>query len=70
VLSISNTICKNRKDTEKRYTKCGRLSGQFKEMKSVLAAQLKQARDSNAIITGTLLREKGILTTVGGISKR
>jgi orotate phosphoribosyltransferase-like protein len=34
VLSTSNTICKNRKDIEKRYTKCGRFSGQFKEMKS------------------------------------
>jgi hypothetical protein len=56
VLSISNTVCKNRKDIKKCYTKCDRFSGQFKEMKSLLAAWLKQARDSNAIITGTVMR--------------
>jgi hypothetical protein len=41
--SISNTTCKNRKDIEKYYTKCGRFSDQFKEMKSLLATWVKEA---------------------------
>jgi hypothetical protein len=68
--STLNTIVKSRKDTEKCYTKCGRFSGQrkslkqspFEELESLLAASVKQARGSNAVISGTLLREKALHT--------
>jgi hypothetical protein len=66
--SSLNTIVKNRKDTEKCYIQCGRFSGQrkslkqspFEELGSLLAAWFKQARGSNAVISGTLLREKAL----------
>jgi hypothetical protein len=64
--STLNTIVKSRKDTEKCYTQCGRFSGQrkslkqsqFEELESLLAVWFKQARGSNAVISGTLLKEK------------
>jgi hypothetical protein len=66
--STLNTIVKSRKDTEKRYTQCGRFSDQrknlkqspFEELESLLAAWFKQATGSNAVISGTLLREKAL----------
>jgi hypothetical protein len=59
---------KSRKDTEKCYAQCGRFSGQrkslkqspFEEPESLLAMWFKQARGSNAAISGTLLREKAL----------
>jgi hypothetical protein len=66
--STLNTIVKSRKDTEKCYAQCGRFSGQrkslkqspFEELESLLAVWFKQARGSNAVISGTLLREKAL----------
>jgi hypothetical protein len=66
--STLNTIVKIRKDTEKCYTQCGRFSGQrkslkqspFEELESLLTAWFKQARGSNAVISGTLLTEKAL----------
>jgi hypothetical protein len=66
--SSLNTIVKSRKDTEKSYTQCGRFSGQrkslkqspFEELESLLAAWFKQARGSNAVTSGTLLRERAL----------
>jgi hypothetical protein len=68
VLSTLNTIVKSRKDTEKCYAQCGRFSGQmkslkqspFEELESLLPVWFKQARGSNAVIRGTLLREKAL----------
>jgi hypothetical protein len=67
--STLNTIVYSRKDTEKCYAQCGRLSGQrkslkqspFEELETLLAAWFKQARGSNAVISGTLLRERALL---------
>jgi hypothetical protein len=64
--STLNTTVKSRKDTKKCYAQCGRFSGQrkslkqspFEELEGLLATWFKQARGSNAVITGTLLREK------------
>jgi hypothetical protein len=68
VPSTLNTIVKSRKDTEKCYSQCGMFSGQrkslkqspFEELESLLAMWFKQARGSNAVISGTLLREKAL----------
>jgi hypothetical protein len=59
VPSTLNTIVKSRKDTKKCYEQRGR--SPFEELESLLAAWLKQARGSNAVISGTLLREKALL---------
>jgi hypothetical protein len=66
--STLNTIVKSRKDNDKCYAQCGRFSGQrkilkespFEELESLLAAWFKQARGSNAVISGTLLKEKAL----------
>jgi hypothetical protein len=66
--STLNTIVKSRKDTKKCYAQCGRFSGQrkslkqspFEELESLLATWFKQAGGSNAVIIGTLLREKAL----------
>jgi hypothetical protein len=68
VLSTLNTIVKNRKDAEKCYAQCGRFTGQrkslkqspFEELESLLAMWFKEARGSNAVINGTLLRERAL----------
>jgi hypothetical protein len=54
--------------TEKCYAQRGRFSGQrkslkqspFEELESLLATWFKQARGSNAVISGTLLRERAL----------
>jgi hypothetical protein len=66
--STLNNNVKSRKDTEKCYAHCGRFSGQrkslkqspFEELESLLATWFKQARGSNTVISGTLLREKAL----------
>jgi hypothetical protein len=66
--SLLNPIVKSRKDTEKCYAQCGRFSGQrkslkqspFEELESLLAVWFKQARGINAVISGTLPREKAL----------
>jgi hypothetical protein len=66
--STLNTIVKSRLDTEKCYAQCGRFSGQrmslkqspFEELESLLAAWFKQARGSNVVISGSLLKEKAL----------
>jgi transposase-like protein len=68
VPSTLNTTVKNRKDTKKCYTNCGRLCGQrkspkqspIKEVASLLSVWLKEVRASNAIISDSVLREKAL----------
>jgi hypothetical protein len=63
--STLNTIVKSRKDTKKCYAQCGRFSGQrkslkqplFEELERLSATWFKQARGSNAVISGTLQRK-------------
>lgn len=58
------TVDKKRKDAKKCYAQCGRFSGQrnslkqspFQAVESLLAVWFKQARTSNAVISGSLLR--------------
>jgi hypothetical protein len=63
VLSTLNAVVKNRKDIEECYN-VGSLvkrkalkQSPFQELESLLATWFNQARGSNSIITGTLLRE-------------
>jgi hypothetical protein len=66
--STLNTIVKSRKDAKMCHAQCGRFSGQwkslkqspFEELESLLDAWFKQARGSNAVISGSLLREKAL----------
>ena len=68
VLSTINTIVKNKADTKKRYTHCGMFCGQrnslkwwpFRHLECLMAAWFKQERASNAVISGSFLKEKAL----------
>jgi hypothetical protein len=74
-LSTLNIIVKNRKDTEKVLHTVWHILSQrkslkqspFQELESLLATWFEQARDSNAVISGTLQRANAlqIATTLG-----
>jgi hypothetical protein len=67
-LSTLNTIVKNHEETERRHVQCGPFSKQqtslkrssLEKMESTLAAWFKQARECNASIDGTHLKEKAL----------
>jgi hypothetical protein len=76
--SAVNTIVKSRKDIKKYYAQCGRLSDlskclkqpPFQELESLLAMWFKQARGSNAVISGTLPSQNALrIATRLGIEK-